>query len=106
MRLLLDECMPRRFARALADHDVKTVQSMRWGGVSNGALLRRISTEGFDVFITVDRGLPFQQNLRDLTFAIIVLRAVSNDTDVLLVLLPQLRVVLETIQAGDLIVIE
>lgn len=77
MRLLLDECMPRRFGCALAEHHVATVQSMRWRGLRNGALLNRARAE-FDVFITVDRGIPFQQNLRNETLAIIVLRALSK----------------------------
>jgi hypothetical protein len=106
MRLLLDECMPRRFGRALADeHDVATVQSMRWRGVKNGALLNRIRTAQFEVFITVDRGIPFEQNLRNLEFAILVLQAPSNDTDVLLEMLPAVRAALATIDRGQVVVV-
>ena len=106
MRLLLDECMPRRFGRALAEHDVESVQSMRWRGVSNGALLSRIRNAGFDVFITVDKGIPFQQNLRDLPFAVIVLRARTNDAGVLMQLLPRVRQALENIVRGSVVVIK
>lgn len=105
MRLLLDECMPRRFGRALAEHQVATVQSMRWRGLRNGALLNRART-AFDVFITVDRGIPFQQNLRNETLAIIVLRALSNDAEVLMALLPQVRTALSQIKAGEVIVVQ
>lgn len=106
MRLLLDECMPRRFARLLSEHSVETVQSMRWRGVANGALLNRIRAHGFDVFITVDRGLPLEQNITNLPFAIVILRARSNDADVLLELLPKLRAALENIQHGAVSVVQ
>lgn len=99
--------MPRRFGRALAgEHEVATVQSMRWRGVQNGALLIRIRDARFDVFVTVDRGIPFQQNLRNLEFAILVLRAPSNDTDVLLELLPRVRQTLAAIMPGQVVVLE
>ena len=62
MKLLLDECMPRRFGRALSEHEVETLQSMRWRGLKNGALLNR-ARDRFEVFITVDKGIPHQQNL-------------------------------------------
>lgn len=97
--------MPRRFARALSEHAVETVQSMRWRGVSNGALLNRISAHGFDVFITVDRGLPFEQNVANLPFAIVILRARSNDADVLLELLPKLLAALDSVQRGEVIMV-
>jgi predicted nuclease of predicted toxin-antitoxin system len=106
MRLLLDECMPRRFGRALAEHEVESVQSMRWRGVSNGALINRISNARFDVFITVDKGIPFQQNLRDLPFAIIVLRAHTNDAGVVMQFVPRVREILKTIVKGAVIVVE
>jgi len=105
MRLLLDECMPRRFGRALTEHHVATVQSMRWRGLKNGALLQRARGE-FDVFITVDRGIPHQQNLKNETLAIIVLRAFSNDAEVLMALLPKTREVLRSIQPGEVVVVD
>lgn len=65
MCVLLDECLPRRLKRELPDHEVRTAPEMGWAGVENGELLRLASGE-FDVFITVDRSLEFQQNLSDL----------------------------------------
>lgn len=62
MKLLPDECIDRRLAQDLAGHDVKTVPQMGWSGVKNGELLTLAEKE-FDVFITVDRNLSFQQNL-------------------------------------------
>jgi hypothetical protein len=64
----------RRLARDLAEHDVKTVPQMGWAGIKNGALLTLAEKE-FDVFITVDRNLSFQQNLHKLNVAVLVLHA-------------------------------
>ena len=77
MKILLDECVDRRFARELLGHDVKTVSQQGWAGIENGELMKLAEAE-FDVFITVDRNLSFQQNLPRRDIAVIVLRAVSN----------------------------
>ncbi|HUP62279.1 MAG TPA: hypothetical protein VNA69_17880 [Thermoanaerobaculia bacterium] len=97
--------MPRRFGRALSEHEVESVQSMHWRGLKNGALLARARGQ-FDVFITADRGIPFQQNLRGVSLSIIVLRAASNDTDVLLQLLPKVRAVLARIKPGEVVMLD
>ncbi len=62
MKLLLDECIDRGLVKDLAGHDVKTVPQMGWAGIKNGELLTLAENE-FDVFITIDRNLSFQQNL-------------------------------------------
>ncbi|MEO8379845.1 MAG: hypothetical protein ABI779_09305 [Acidobacteriota bacterium] len=97
--------MPRRFARGLTDHHVATVQSMGWRGVKNGALLAR-AREEFDVFITIDRGIPHQQNLARETLGIVLLRTRSNDVDVLMNLLPKVREVLRLVAPGKILVVE
>lgn len=77
MKLLLDECIDRKFAKEFAGHEVKTVPQMGWAGIKNGQLLALAAAE-FDVFITVDRNLSFQQNLPQFNLAIIVLHAPFN----------------------------
>ena len=77
MRILLDECVDRRFTRELAGHDVTTVPQNGWAGIKNGSLMK-LAEADFDVFITVDRNLSFQQNIPRYDIAVIVLRAVSN----------------------------
>ena len=89
MRLLLDESVPSRLRQSLASHSVRTVVEAGWSGVKNGKLLALASTE-FDAFITVDKNLPFQQNLATLPIALIVLDAVSNELTALLPLVPAL----------------
>ena len=62
MKLLLDECIDRKFAKELINHDIKTVPQMGWAGIKNGKYLA-LAEKDFDVFITADRNLSFQQNL-------------------------------------------
>jgi uncharacterized membrane-anchored protein len=77
VKILLDECLDRRLAREIIGYEVKTVPQMNWAGVKNGDLMRLAEAE-FDVFITVDRNLSFQQNLPKFNIAVLVLRAKSN----------------------------
>ena len=76
MKLLLDECIDRKFAREFVDYEIKTVPQIGWAGVKNGQILALAEAE-FDVFITVDRNLSFQQNLPQFDIAVIVLQAPS-----------------------------
>lgn len=77
MRILLDENFPADFAKLLVGHEVLTVHSLGWSGIKNGELLRRAG-EVCEVFITLDRNLEFQQNLKALPFGIVVVGSVSN----------------------------
>jgi predicted nuclease of predicted toxin-antitoxin system len=77
MRILLDEDLPRRFGKLLTGHDVSTVQRCGWAGVKNGKLLALAATQ-FDVLLTMDGNLEYQQNLATLPMAVLVVSAVSN----------------------------
>jgi len=77
VKILLDECIDRRLAPKIVGYEVKTVPQMKWAGVKNGELMQLAEVE-FDVFITVDRNLSFQQNLPNFNIAVLVLRAKSN----------------------------
>ncbi len=91
MRILLDECLPKGMAKLLADHVVATVPQMGWAGVKNGELLRLISKSGkFDIFVTVDKKLPSQNQSTTHPFAIVVLRAKSNRLDDVLKFAPEI----------------
>jgi Domain of unknown function (DUF5615) len=97
MRLLLDESVPVRLKRHLSSHYVRTVVEIGWSGVKNGDLLRRAAAS-FDVFVTVDKNLPYQQNLATLPLAVVVLNAHSTELPALLPLLPKLEAQLCDIQ--------
>ena len=87
MRILLDEDLPRRLAELLVGHQVSTVQRSGWSGVKNGELLGLAAAE-FDVFLTMDRNLEFQQNLAALPIAVLVVEAVSNRMEHLVAMVP------------------
>ena len=77
MRILLDEDLPRRLAALLVGHEVSTVQRSGWTGIKNGELLRLAATD-FDVFVSMDGNLEFQQNVSALPIAVLIVQAVSN----------------------------
>jgi len=96
MRVLLDECVPRALREQLPGHDVKTVVEAGWAGVKNGELLR-LAAQRFDVLLTVDRNLEYQQDLHGAAVAVIVMHAPSND---IAALQPLMLQVLEAIPAA------
>ncbi|MFN6569097.1 DUF5615 family PIN-like protein [Dendronalium sp. ChiSLP03b] len=99
MKLLLDECIDRKLARFVG-HEVKTVPQMGWAGVKNGQLLTLAEAE-FDIFITVDRNLSFQQNLPQFDIAVIILQATSNRLANLKPLVPKVLNILDTVTKGQ-----
>ncbi len=102
MRVLLDECVPRKLRRELTEHEVVTVTEHGWSGIKNGKLLALAETE-FDVFITVDQNLKYQQNLQAFSIGIILLVAINNRLKTLLPLMPKAREALENIKAGGFV---
>ena len=103
MRILLDEQLPRQLARAIAGHEVSTVQRQGWSGLKNGELLRRAAAQRFDAFVTADQNLAFQQNLAGSPLRVVVLLAPTNVLDDLLPLIPELHGALEAAQAGEIV---
>jgi hypothetical protein len=89
VRVLLDECLPRRLKRDLVGHDVRTAPEMGWASKSNGELLA-LATGTFDVFLTADRNLSYQQDVSAYDIAVVVLVARSNNLDELRPLVPQI----------------
>jgi len=101
MHILIDECLPRKLKRELPDHEVSTVQEMGWSGVKNGALLRKMTGQ-FDVFVTIDGNLEYQQNLSKAKIAVIVLKALNSKIESLLPLMPTVREKLSKLQPGEI----
>ncbi len=100
MKIIIDECVPSIVKRGLPERGIVSVQEMGWAGVKNGKLLKLVSDE-FDVFITSDKNLRYQQNLDDLELAIVLLP--SNQVPVVKDLLPQIDIALSVINARDFI---
>ena len=103
MRILLDECVPRRLKREFSGHDVHTVPEMGWSGTKNGELLQLMARQGFDVLVTADQGIRHQQNPQAAGVALVVLVAVSNRLPDLAPLMPAAIAALRSIQPGDVV---
>ena len=104
MNLLLDECLDQRLAQDLPGHLVKTVPQMGWAGINNGRLMV-LAEQQFDVLITVDRNLSFQQNLPKFNIAVIVLHAPTNRLADLKPLASGILEALPTVKPGHVIII-
>ena len=105
MKLLLDECVTRHLKRDLSGHEVYTVEDAGFKGLENGELLRAASG-AYEVLITVDRNIPYQQNIAGLNIAILILAAKRNSYVRLKPLIPRALRALETMKIGDVIRIE
>ena len=97
MKVLLDECLPKRFAELLPGHEVRTTRQMNWHGLSNGKLLSACDLD-FDVFITVDKNLIKEQDLQQRRVAVIVLRARSNKIEDLSPLAAAVLAILQSVK--------
>ena len=102
MNILLDECVPRRLSRYLKGHNVKTTPEMGWAGRKNGALLSLAQTH-FDLFITVDRNLSFQQHLPRFKIGVLLLSAPSNNLVDLVPLTPKILAAIASVQPGKVV---
>jgi hypothetical protein len=106
LRILLDECVPRRLKRSFRGHQlVLTVPDAGFTGLKNGNLLRHIVGK-FDVFITTDKSIQFQQNLAAWDIGFVLLRALSNDFIDIEPLVPKLLARLDEVASGKLLTIE
>jgi hypothetical protein len=104
MRILIDECLDWRLGRALNGHECISVQKMGWSGIKNGKLLA-LAHEQFDVFLTADRNLSFQQNTTKFQIAVVVLVAGSTQLDKTLPLMPQALALLPQLAPGQVAIV-
>lgn len=106
MKLLLDECVPRRFKSSLSNpkHECVTVPEAGFAGKKNGELLA-LAEENFQVFITLDEGFRYQQNLSGRKIAVRLVRAKSNRLTDLLPWAEHCRRAISTIQPGQIVLV-
>lgn len=91
MKILLDESLPRKLRNSFgSEHQIFTVLDKDWLGKKNGELLRLMIRDKFELFVTVDRNLPYQQNLERLPLTIFILCALDNRIEILKLLIPKL----------------
>jgi predicted nuclease of predicted toxin-antitoxin system len=111
MKILLDECLPRRLKDRFASHDCQTVPEALLGGKKNGELIALAERQGFEIFLTMDKGLEYEQNLtgRQITgrqIAVIILRAKSNRLVDLVPLVEACHTQMRSIKPGQIAWIE
>jgi hypothetical protein len=102
MRLLLDECLPRKFKNYLPGIECQTVPEAGFAGRKNGELLSLTEQAGFQVFLTIDQGIEYQQNLQNRNIAVVVIQARSSRLNDLLPHTPEILKVLGSIERGQL----
>ena len=104
MKVLLDECVTHYLKRDFTGHEVFTVEEAGFKGLKNGRLLQAASGQ-YDVLVTVDQNLQYQQNLKTLAIAIIVLKAKRNTYPMLRPLMPQVLEKLEAIKPSEIVML-
>ena len=102
MKVLMDECLPRKLKHHLSGHIASTVPEMGWAGIKNGASLRLMEST-FEAFITIHSNMQYQQNLGTLQIGIVVLAAPDNTIETLLPLASKILQALDSIQAGQIV---
>ena len=102
MKILIDECVPRKFKHSLVDHHCQTVPEAGLAGMENGELLSVAEKRGFEVFLTIDKGFVYEQSLVGGAIAVLILRAKSNQIDDLLPHVPACVASLRSIKAGQI----
>ena len=79
MKILLDECVTKHLKPKLLPHEVSTVCEMGWSGIKNGKLMALCVENGFDILLTIDKNLQYQQNLIKFAIAIVIFNSTSAD---------------------------
>ena len=102
MNLLFDHNVPRQLRRHLEPHRVALTKEMHWEDMENGALLAEAQAE-FEVIITTDTNIKYQNQLPQFDLAMVVLRGYSNAYRELVALAPELLTTLETIESGQIV---
>ena len=103
MRILIDECMDEQLRNSIAGHDCRTARYAGLAGLTNGELLKAAEEAKFDILLTVDQGIEYQQNLAGRKIAIVVFRVKSNRLKNLLELLPTCLACIDSIQPGQIV---
>lgn len=102
MKILFDHCVTKPLRRELPQHEIKTTREMGWEGLKNGKLLEKAEEAGFEVLLTVDQNIRYQQNLRGRSIAVVVMSAEGITVEDLRPLIPHVEETLAIVQTGQL----
>jgi len=103
MKLLLDECLPKKLKHHLLGHECSTVPEAGWAGKKNGELLFLAEKSGYEIFLTLDRGMEYEQNLKGREIAVILVSAGSSRLADLLPRIPAVLAALRSVRAGQFV---
>ncbi|MBV9083256.1 MAG: hypothetical protein JOZ62_11300 [Acidobacteriaceae bacterium] len=106
MRILLDECVDESLRHCFSPHVCQTCRYAGFNGLTNGELIDAAEQAGFDVLITVDQNMPYQQRIQNRTVSVIVLRGRTTSIDDLVILMPDVLATLEVLKPGTVMCIE
>ena len=96
MRILFDHNVDRRLRKSLVGHDVHTTREMKWEKLDNGLLLQSAASHGFEAFLSIDKKLEYEQNLKSLPLPVIVLDSKSNALPALVPFAPAVLVLMQS----------
>jgi hypothetical protein len=103
MRILLDECVDQRLRFLFLAHECQSAGYAGLAGLKNGTLLTAAEAAGFDVVVTIDQEIPYQQNLTARRISVLVLRAATNRLADLTPLMPVVLETLESMRPGNVV---
>jgi hypothetical protein len=103
VKILLDECLPVDFRLSFPQHETHTAEWAGFKSHSNGALLKAAEEAGYDVLLTVDHGLTYQNNFTDRRIAVVAIRAKTNQLEDLVPLVERISEVLAMICPGEIV---
>ena len=106
MKILLDECVTKKLKRFLPEHEVFTVTEMGWSGLKNGKLMSKAVEKDFEILLTIDKNLTFQQNLKRYPLSVVVLNASSSKIEDIALLVPQFLKKIAEYEAGTAYLID
>ena len=98
MKILLDECVTKRLKKHLEEYEVFTVRELGQGGIKNGKLMTYYVENGFDILLTIDKNLMFQQNLDKYPLTIVVLNCLTSKIEDLVSFLPSFKLQVDKLQ--------
>ena len=100
MKILLDECITKTLKKHLVNHTVFTVANMNWLGKKNGNLMKSAIAEGFDILLTIDKNLQFQNNITEYNIVIVIFDSKNSKLESLLPFIPVFEKLISSFEKG------
>lgn len=101
MKILLDECVTKNLIPFLKGHEVSTVSRMKWNGLKNGDLIEKVEKEGFEMLLTIDKKIKYQQNISKYNIIIVIINTPSSSIEILSKYTPNLIKEIGSFEMGN-----